>query len=173
MVETSEFKRFVLPTAAELGKSITDYATNDLATQSRHERQAQPLHHLMATCIDTFSFGTVINLTNDGPHGYGGAISLGAEDSAFTDNRKRVLSLTSPLPLLYATSLKKIIVHLMPDPVNPLIEFNAFRNPHRRTEKSSPRNMYDIPRLRSTVPTWPPKRWRTPLGPQVVDPFAR
>jgi hypothetical protein len=49
-----------------------------------------------------------------------GTLSLGAEDSSFTDNRKLVLSLTSPLPRRYPPALMTITAHLKPDPVSPL-----------------------------------------------------
>jgi hypothetical protein len=44
---------------------------------------------------------------------------MGSADSTFTDTRKVVLSPTSPLPLLYVTTLRKITIHLMPGPINP------------------------------------------------------
>jgi hypothetical protein len=64
--------------------------------------------------IDTSPYATELTLTRDG------TLSLGAEDSSFINSQKLVLSLTSPLPLLYATSLTTIIVHPKLDPVNPL-----------------------------------------------------
>jgi hypothetical protein len=48
-----------------------------------------------------------------------GAIAMGNEAATFTDTRKVVLSLSSPRPLLYATTLQKITIHVMPDPINP------------------------------------------------------
>jgi hypothetical protein len=60
-------------------------------------------------------------LTTEGPDG-AGAIAMGTWDNTFTDitdTRNLVLSLTSPLALLYATTLRKNRIHLMPDSMNP------------------------------------------------------
>jgi hypothetical protein len=45
---------------------------------------------------------------------------MGSADTTITDTRKVVLSLTSLLALLYATTLRKIRIHVMPDPINPM-----------------------------------------------------
>jgi hypothetical protein len=43
---------------------------------------------------------------------------MGNETASFTDTRKVVNRLTtSPLPLLYATTLQKITIPMMPDPI--------------------------------------------------------
>jgi hypothetical protein len=44
---------------------------------------------------------------------------MGNEDTTFTDTNKVVLSLTSPLPLLCATTLQEITIHMMSDLINP------------------------------------------------------
>jgi hypothetical protein len=44
---------------------------------------------------------------------------MGEADATFKHTRKVVLSLTSPLSLLYATTLQKIIIHLTSDPIIP------------------------------------------------------
>jgi hypothetical protein len=44
---------------------------------------------------------------------------MGEADATFQYTRKVVLSLTSPSPLPYATTLKKITIHLMFDPITP------------------------------------------------------
>jgi hypothetical protein len=44
---------------------------------------------------------------------------MGSADSTSTDTRKVVLSLTSPLPPHVATTLQKLTIHMMPDPINP------------------------------------------------------
>jgi hypothetical protein len=43
---------------------------------------------------------------------------MGEAGATFKDTRKTVLSLTSPLSLLYATTPEKVTIHLMPDPIN-------------------------------------------------------
>jgi hypothetical protein len=43
---------------------------------------------------------------------------MGTADKYFPDTRKAVISLTSPLALLYATTLTKLRIHLMPNPIN-------------------------------------------------------
>jgi hypothetical protein len=44
---------------------------------------------------------------------------MGTTDYSFTGIRKVLLSLTSALSLLYATTLNKIRIHLVPDMINP------------------------------------------------------
>jgi hypothetical protein len=77
------------------------------------------LQSSLTAWIDTTNFSTEAALTADGPDGLG-YVAMGNEDATFTDTRKVVVSLTSPLPLLYAIiTLQKTNVHMMPDPINP------------------------------------------------------
>jgi hypothetical protein len=69
-----------------------------------------------------------IKLTTNGFEGTCG-LSRGNGDSKFTENRKVVLSLTSPLRLFYATSRKKISIHV---PVSPLFLRVSYAPPRRR-----------------------------------------
>jgi hypothetical protein len=82
--------------------------------------------------IDTSLYTTELALTREGPN-ENGALSLGAVDSTFTDDQKLVLSLTSPLSLLYATCFRTITLHFKPDPVSMLF-LRVYRVPklHRR-----------------------------------------
>jgi hypothetical protein len=43
---------------------------------------------------------------------------MSSAGNSFTDTRKVVISLTSPLALLYTTILTKLRIHRMPDPIN-------------------------------------------------------
>jgi hypothetical protein len=55
---------------------------------------------------------------------------MGEADATFKDIRKVVLSLTSPLPLLYATIVNKITIHFTSDPTNPrLLRFYRVPKP--------------------------------------------
>jgi hypothetical protein len=55
---------------------------------------------------------------------------MGEADATFKYTRKVVLSLTSPLPLLYATTLKNITIHLTSAPINPrLLRTYRITNP--------------------------------------------
>jgi hypothetical protein len=71
--------------------------------------------------ISTPPYNTKFVPTRDSLDG-NGTLSLGAEADTFTDKRKLVFSLTSPLALLYATSLKKITSHPMPGLISPLFQ---------------------------------------------------
>jgi hypothetical protein len=73
---------------------------------------------LTATGIDVANFPTEATLTADGPDGVG-ATATGNEAATLTDTRKVVLSLTYSFPLLCATTLHNITIHVMPDPINP------------------------------------------------------
>jgi hypothetical protein len=72
---------------------------------------------LTAARIDVTNFSTEAVLSANGPDGVGD-IAMAKEDATFYDTRKVVLSLTYPLPLLYAIVLRKITIHIMPDPIN-------------------------------------------------------
>jgi hypothetical protein len=73
---------------------------------------------LAAAGIDVYYYPTRAELTTDVPDGVC-AIAMVEAYATFTNTRKVVLILTSPLSLLYAATLKKIIIHLTYDPINP------------------------------------------------------
>jgi hypothetical protein len=79
---------------------------------------------------------------------------MGHEAAIFTDTRKVVLSLTFPLPLLYATNLKKITIHVMPDPINPrfLRIYRVLQHTMGEGEVM-PRSLSNTPKPLSTAPT--------------------
>jgi hypothetical protein len=63
---------------------------------------------------------------------------MGEADATFRHTHKVVLSLTSPLPLLYAITLKKITIYLTSDPINPRLlhsrigtKYNCIGDPPR------------------------------------------
>jgi hypothetical protein len=136
MVELSKFTDFVLPPADHMATTVTDSLNYHLdTTKGRTELHA--LHSsLTAPGVDASSFPTEAALITNGPGGVG-AIAVGNEAATFADTRKMVLSLTSPLPLFYATTLQKIAIHLMPDPINPQF-LRIYRVPkaHARERRS-------------------------------------
>jgi hypothetical protein len=76
------------------------------------------LSYLTAAGVNVTTHQVEAALTIDGPDGLG-AIAMGSADSTFTDTRKVVLSLTSPLPLFYAITLKKKNIYMMSHPIDP------------------------------------------------------
>jgi hypothetical protein len=135
MVEAKNVESFVVPPTEQLGKAITDSIIKELAAESDKLRLKHMLDKITAEGIDTSTYNTEFNLTTKGPNG-SGTHSLGTEDSTFTDNRKLALSLLSSLSLLYATSLKKVTVHLKPGPVSALFlriyRLSVYRSLRRR-----------------------------------------
>jgi hypothetical protein len=96
--------------------------TNSLNYHLNIVRGKATLHALLSSLtavgLDVTAHQAEAELTTEGPDDFGDIATVSA-DTTFTDTRKVVLSLTSPLALLYATTLSKIRVHLMPNPINP------------------------------------------------------
>jgi hypothetical protein len=87
-----------------MATTITDSLNYHLdTTRGRTGLHALP-STLVTSWIDFTNFPTEAALTADGPDGVE-AIAMGNEAATFTGTRKMVLSLTSRLPLLYATAL--------------------------------------------------------------------
>jgi hypothetical protein len=103
LIEASRFAHLIPPTAKELATSITDSLTHYLNALQGQHRLASMTYKLTLVVVDLLSYTYGIKLSTKGPEGTG-VLSLGNEDFAFTDNRRVVLSLSYPLPLLYATS---------------------------------------------------------------------
>jgi hypothetical protein len=76
------------------------------------------LPSLTAVEVDVTQHQATTTLTTEGPDEVG-AIAMRITGNSFTDAHKVVLSPTSPLALLYATTLTTIGIHIMPDPINP------------------------------------------------------
>jgi hypothetical protein len=96
MIKVKHCKRIVLPSTEELGKAITDSITHEFTTETGKLRLKHVFSQLTDAEIDTSTYTTELALTREGPDG-DDTLSLGAEDSTFTDNPKLVLSFT---PLL-------------------------------------------------------------------------
>jgi hypothetical protein len=90
------------------------------------------LSSLTAARVDITQHEATATLITEGPNGFG-AIAMDTADNSFTDTRKVVISLISPLALLYATTLTKVWIHLMPDPINPRF-LCIYRVPKPETE---------------------------------------
>jgi hypothetical protein len=114
-VEASDFTNFALPPTDNMAVVATDALTYYFAITRRHTRFHALLSSLTTAGVDVSTHPTEVALTTVGAD----AIAMGSAETSFTDARKVVLSLTSPLPLLYATKLTKIHVHRIPDPINP------------------------------------------------------
>jgi hypothetical protein len=114
--------RTTLPCYTPTVDLMATVATNSLNYHLNTAKGHSGLHalhsFLTATGIDATGFPTHAALTTDGPDGVG-AIAMGNEAATFPETLKIVLSLTSPLYLLYATTLQKMSIHMIPDPINP------------------------------------------------------
>jgi hypothetical protein len=133
MVEFSKFIDFIPPPVDQMATKVTDSLNYHLNT-TKGRTGLQALHSsLTAAGIDAASFPSEAALSTDGPDGVR-AITMGNEAAAFNDTRKVVLSLTSPLPLLYATTLQNITIIEMPDPTNPRF-FRIYRVPKSTLEE--------------------------------------
>jgi hypothetical protein len=115
-------------------QGYTDSITHDSATESDKLGLTNLLDKLTTAEINTSTYGTELILTSEGQDG-NGTLSLGAVDYIFTGNRKPILSLTSPLSLLYAISLKKITAHLTPESISPVF-LRFYRIPKSSSEES-------------------------------------
>jgi hypothetical protein len=119
MVELSDCTAFALPPADHMATAVTD-SLNYLDTKKGWTGLNALHSSLTAAGIGASNFPTEAALTTDGPDGVR-AIAIGNETATFVGTRKVVLSLSAPLPLLYATTLQKITIHVMPDPINPRV----------------------------------------------------
>jgi hypothetical protein len=124
------FGDLILTIAEEIAISIKDCLTHDLANQHGKQRLASlgrnnMVNNYCLTVVRVYisSYTSEAKLTIEGDEG-NGVLSLGSEESTFTDNRKVVLlpSQIFPLPLrpsqLHLPEYK-ITICLTPDPVNP------------------------------------------------------
>jgi hypothetical protein len=118
MVDLSDLTDFVLPLADQMATTVTDSINYHIDTV-RGISCLHALHStLIAARIDVTKFPAEATLIADRPDGVG-ANAMGNEAANFTDTRKVVLSLTSPLPFLDVNSLRKITIHMMPNYINP------------------------------------------------------
>jgi hypothetical protein len=106
MVETSDFANSLLSPTDKMATTITDTINYHIDTARGRNNLHALYPSLTATGIDVSQHQTKSALTINGPDGIG-AIAMGDADITLTGPCKVVLSLTSPLPLLYATTLEK------------------------------------------------------------------
>jgi hypothetical protein len=106
MAELSNFTDFIVLPSDQMAIAVTDSLNYRLNTAKGQSGVHDLLSSLSAAGIDAAGLPTEAVLNTDGPDGFG-AIAMGNEAATFTDIRKVVLRLTSPLPLLYATTLPK------------------------------------------------------------------
>jgi hypothetical protein len=150
-VEKSDFTNFIRPPANMMAVVVIDSLNYNLDNARGRTTLQALLISLTAAGINVTSHQVEARLTTDGPDG-AGAISMGSASSTFTNTRKVVYSLASPLPFLITTTdtLKRVTIHMMPDPINPWFP-QIYRVPKPATEEG------EIP---------PPKPDPDPLNPQ-------
>jgi hypothetical protein len=117
MVELSDITDVALPPKHQMVKAVTDSINYHFDTTRGRSGQHALHSTLTAAKIHVSNLPTEAVVTADGPDGVR-ATTMGNETATFAATRKVVLSLTSPLSLIYATTLRKITIHLMPDPIN-------------------------------------------------------
>jgi hypothetical protein len=110
---------FILPPADKMATAVTaDFINCHMDTAQGRICLHTLYSSMTAAGIDDPNHHTEAALTTDGLDGVN-AIAMDEADANFKDTQKAVLSLTPPLSLLYfATTLKKITIHLTPDPIN-------------------------------------------------------
>jgi hypothetical protein len=140
-VETSDFTNFALPPTDKMAVVATDSLMYYFAITRRHTGFHALLSSITTAGVDVSTHPTEVALTIVGAD----AIAMGSAETSFTDARQAVLSLTSPLPLLYATTLTKIHVHRMPDPTNPRF-LRIYRVPKAPLEEG------EVPPQKNSIP---------------------
>jgi hypothetical protein len=105
MIESSGSTNFILPPANKMVMAVTDFLNYRLNTARGRTVLHVPLSSLTADGVDVTRHQAAATLTTEGLDGVG-AIAMGTADNTFTDTRKVVLSLTSPITLLYATTIR-------------------------------------------------------------------
>jgi hypothetical protein len=149
MVEFSNFADFILPPADQMATAVTHSLRYHLYI-SKGQPGLHALHSSLTTAgVDATGLPTKAALTTDGLDGIG-AIALGSEADTCTDARKVVLSLTSPLPLLYTTTLQKITIYMMPDPINPRV-LHIYPLPHPTFEEGEVLPPKPIPHTQAAI----------------------
>jgi hypothetical protein len=104
---------------------------------------------LTAAGLGVSKYQTKAELTTDGPDAVG-AIVVGEADTAFKATRKVILSLTYPLTLLYAATVKKITIYLTSDRINPwMLRIYRVTKPPLEAEQIIPPNT--IPNTRAKL----------------------
>jgi hypothetical protein len=173
MIEVSDFKDFILPPADQMATTVTDSLNYQLEIAKGQTGQHALHSSLTAAGIDATSFPTEVALTTDGPDGVG-ANAMVNEAATFTDTRKVVASRTSPLPLLHATTLQKITIHLMPDPIHPrFIRINRVPKLTLEEDEVLPPSLSHTPKPLSTAPTSRPAKSRQLRGPSAAYPSQK
>jgi hypothetical protein len=100
MAEPSNFADFILPPSDHMATAVTDSLNYHLNIAKGQSGLHDLPSSLTSAGIDATGFLEEAALSTDGPDGVG-AIAMGNEAATFTDTRKVVLSLTSPLPPSY------------------------------------------------------------------------
>jgi hypothetical protein len=127
MVEKTDFSDYILPPADKMATAAIDCinyhrdtAQGQTYTHTLHAHHTRTPSSLTTVGIEVSNYQTEAELSTDGLDEVV-AIAMHEADATFKDTCKVVLSLTSPLPLLYAATLKKITIHLTTDPISPLL----------------------------------------------------
>jgi hypothetical protein len=151
MVKLSNFTYVILPLADHMATSVNDSLNYHLNTANGRTGLHDLHSTLDAAGIDASGIPSEAILTTDGHDGVS-AIAMGNEAASFTDTREVVLSLTSPH--LYAKTLVKITIHLMPDPINPRFH-RIYRVPQPALDEGEvlPSSISNTHKPLSTAPT--------------------
>jgi hypothetical protein len=147
MIEPSDFADFALLLADHMAIAITD-SINYHLDMARGRYGLHALYStLMAARVDHTNFPTEAALSAD-ELGWVGAVAMANEAATFTDTRKITI------PLLYVISLRKITIHMIPDPMNPRF-LRIYRAPKSSLEEGEflPPNLSPIPKAPLTALT--------------------
>jgi hypothetical protein len=114
----TDFTNTILPVAENIVIAVTEILNYHFTTFRGQNSLHNLSSSLTAAGVDVPIHPIAATLTTDGPDGVG-TIAMESAGGSFTDTRKAFLSHTSPLHVLYAITLKKITIRLMPDAINP------------------------------------------------------
>jgi hypothetical protein len=141
------------PTPAETtGITVTDSLNCGFATTHGQVSLDNRLSSLTVASLDVSTHTTEVTLIADGPNGVG-AIIKGSAEPSLADTLNLVLSLTSILPFVYASTLTHFNIHHMRGPISPRF-FRVYRVPKscKRKKKYFPPNSTRTPPPMSIAP---------------------
>jgi hypothetical protein len=133
LIDTSGFTNFIQPAADEMVVAVTDSLSYHLDTARVTTTLHALLSSLTAVGVNVTQHQATATPITEGPDG-AGTIAMGTADNYFTDTRKIVLSLTSPLAPLNATTFRNNRIHLKPNrSISPPF-LRIYRVPNLETE---------------------------------------